>query len=78
MTTTQHYIVSGYVRYPDGSPTVGARVTAHDQNMRIEQFLGEADTHQYEACAIPYIAEQFGRPAPTAAGAAGKAGLTNR
>jgi hypothetical protein len=67
MTTTQHFIVTGYVRLPDGSPAAGARVTAHDQDMRSAQFLGEAVTDQYGAYAIAYTPEQFSRTAPTAA-----------
>jgi hypothetical protein len=59
--TKKQFIVTGNVLQPNGTPVVGAKVTAFDRDMRSEQRLGKATTSEAGRYKITYTAGQFSR-----------------
>jgi peptidoglycan hydrolase-like protein with peptidoglycan-binding domain len=55
------FVVKGVVRQHDGQPLAGGLVRAFDQDLRGEDFLGEASTDQEGNYQITFTAERFRR-----------------
>lgn len=53
------YVVTGTVRFFDGYPVRGVRVSAFDRDLRREQALGQGQTDGLGIYRIPYTARQF-------------------
>ena len=55
------YVVKGTVRFFDGFPAVGVKVSAFDRDLRSEQALGQTQTDKRGSYQLQYSAHQFSK-----------------